>query len=183
MQIQQTTGYDYARLRFASGGTEPDTGKTVPFPAWDIAVGANQMNFFVQGRPGDGNIMSLRSDGVTKVKVLQITGGADVAEPFNMSSGDIKPGAVVIIDEEHPGQLTLSDRACDTRVAGIVSGANGVQPGISLTQHGVVEGGENVALSGRLYVQADDSNGPIRPGDLLTTSVTPGYAMQVTDHL
>jgi len=37
-------------------------------------------------------------------------------------------------------------------------------------------------LTGRVYVQADTSNGPIRPGDLLTTSATPGYAMKVTDH-
>ena len=45
-----------------------------------------------------------------------------------------------------------------------------------------MEGGKNVALSGRVYVQADSGNGSIRPGDLLTTSLTPGYAMKVTDH-
>jgi hypothetical protein len=31
-------------------------------------------------------------------------------------------------------------------------------------------------------VQADAANGAIRPGDLLTTSSTPGHAMKVTDH-
>ena len=87
-----------------------------------------------------------------------------------------------IIDEENAGQLKLSDRAYDTRVAGIVSGANGVNPGISLSQQGVVEGGKNVALTGRVYVQADASNGAIKPGDLLTTSSTPGHAMKVTNH-
>jgi hypothetical protein len=39
-----------------------------------------------------------------------------------------------------------------------------------------------VALTGRVYVQADTVNGPIQPGDLLTTSLTPGRAMKVTDH-
>jgi hypothetical protein len=39
-----------------------------------------------------------------------------------------------------------------------------------------------VALSGRVYVQADASNGAIEPGDLLTTSSLPGRAMKVTDH-
>ena len=29
---------------------------------------------------------------------------------------------------------------------------------------------------------ADTANGPIKPGDLLTTSATPGYAMKVADH-
>ena len=31
-------------------------------------------------------------------------------------------------------------------------------------------------------MRADVSNGPIKPGDLLTTSAQPGMAMRVTDH-
>ena len=84
--------------------------------------------------------------------------------------------------EDNPGHLKRSASAYDTRVAGVVSGANGIQPGISLRQEGVVEGGENVALSGRVYVQADAALGAIHPGDLLTTSDTPGHAMRVSDH-
>jgi hypothetical protein len=116
------------------------------------------------------------------VRQLTINGGADIAEPFKMSTRQIPKGAVVIIDEQNPGQLQLSTQAYDTRVAGIISGANGIQPGISLHQEGSLEGGENVALSGRVYVQADATMGAIRPGDLLTTSDTPGHAMKVTDH-
>jgi len=59
--------------------------------------------------------------------------------------------------------------------------ANGVNPGISLSQQGVMEGGQNVAPSGRVYVQADASSGAIKPGDLLTTSATPGHAMNVAE--
>ena len=114
--------------------------------------------------------------------VLQITGGADVAEPFKMSSEDIPKGSVVIIDEQNQGHLKLSDGAYDRRVAGIVSGANGINPGISISQQGALEGGQNVALSGRVYVLADASTGAIRPGDLLTTSDTPGHAMKVADY-
>ena len=88
----------------------------------------------------------------------------------------------MVIDEEHPGQLKLSHRAYDTRVAGIASGANGINPGISLRQEGPMDAGQDVALSGRVYVQADASFGAIKPGDLLTTSDTPGYAMRVADH-
>ena len=36
-----------------------------------------------------------------------------------------------------------------------------------------------VALSGRVYVKADAGFGTIRPGDLMTTSTTPGHAMKV----
>ena len=82
----------------------------------------------------------------------------------------------------YPGKLKLSAAAYDTRVAGIVSGANGIEPGISLTQEGVLEAGQNVALSGRVYALADASDGPIKPGDLLTTSSIPGHCMKVGDH-
>jgi hypothetical protein len=87
-----------------------------------------------------------------------------------------------VIDENVPGQLKLSGRPYDTRVAGIISGANGINPGLSLHQQGALEGGENVALSGRVYALADASLGAINPGDLLTTSSTPGHCMKVTDH-
>ena len=39
-----------------------------------------------------------------------------------------------------------------------------------------------MALSGRVYVQADAAFGAIQPGDLLTTSDTPGHAMKVADY-
>ena len=116
---------------------------------------------------------------------LTITGGSDLAEPFQISgvSGEIPKGSVMVIDEEHPGQLKLSGRAYDSRVAGVLSGANGINPGLQMRQRGVLDGNDNLALSGRVYVQADTSNGAIKPGDLLTTSSTPGHAMKVTDHL
>lgn len=125
---------------------------------------------------------TLHVNGTARVNVLQIEGGADVAEPFELSDNDIPKGAVVVIDEANPGRLKLSDRAYDTRVAGIVSGANGIQPGVTLRQRGVMDSGQNVALSGRVYVQADASTGAIKPGDALTTSEVPGHAMIVTDH-
>jgi hypothetical protein len=120
---------------------------------------------------------------VTEVKALRITGGADLAEPFQMKEDELEKGSVVVIDEEHPGRLKRSTSAYDKRVAGIISGANGINPGIALHQEGVLEGGQNVALSGRVYVQADATLGAIKPGDLLTTSDTPGHAMKVTDHI
>jgi hypothetical protein len=118
------------------------------------------------------------------VATLTIRGGADLAEPFKMSesSQSIPQGAVVVIDPQNPGRLKMSDSPYDTRVAGVVSGANGVNPGIQMHQDGMIEGGKNVSLSGRVYVQADTSNGAILPGDMLTTSSTPGHAMRVSDH-
>jgi hypothetical protein len=138
--------------------------------------------------PGGGqSLMTLDSNGLSvtgtaSVKTLTIRGGADLAEPFELSHDDIANGSVVIIDSDHPGRLKLSAESYDRRVAGVVSGANGVNPGISLHQEGMLEGGKNVALSGRVYVLADAGSGAIKPGDLLTTSDTPGHAMKVNDH-
>jgi hypothetical protein len=90
---------------------------------------------------------------------------------------------VVAIDPQHPGQLRIADQAYDRTVAGCVSGANGINPGLTMQQEGTVaEGALPVALSGRVYCWADASYGSIQPGDLLTSSDTPGHAMKVADH-
>ncbi len=122
--------------------------------------------------------------GTVKAEVLRLTSGADVAEPFDVEGPDaIEAGMVVAIDSESPGKLKICDDPYDRRVAGIVSGAGGLKPGMLMGQEGSTAGGEYpVALTGRVYCWADASNGPITPGDLLTTSNTPGHAMRVTDY-
>lgn len=114
-------------------------------------------------------------------KSLLIRGGADLAEPFPVSEDRVPSGAVMVIDPAHPGRLKLSSEAYDSKVAGIVSGAGGVLPGIVLTQTDVLADGRNVALSGRVYALVDADQAPVQPGDLLTTSTTPGHAMKAAD--
>lgn len=117
------------------------------------------------------------------VRSLTITGGADLAEPFAMrDSAELPKGTVVVIDDKAPGQLKPSAREYDTCVAGIISGANGIHPGIAMKQDGVNETGQQVALTGRVYCLAEAGNSAIKPGDLLTTSSMPGHAMKATDH-
>jgi hypothetical protein len=122
----------------------------------------------------------VQNSGRVVTTALQITGGGDLAEPFTVA-GEARPGSVLVIDDARPGELKLSDRAYDTRVAGVISGAGGIQPGITLTPGEHQSGGRQVALTGRVYAWADAANGPIRPGDLLTTSETPGHLMKATD--
>jgi hypothetical protein len=148
------------------------------------SIGANTFAVRASGGVGfyvSGGSVNIASDGTLSCKVLTIS-GADVAEPFEISTKDLPKGSVVVIDEDNPGELKLSDHAYDKRVAGILSGANGVRAGICLSQPGFNDGGQNVALSGRVYVLADASTGPIKPGSLLTTSSIPGHAMAVTDY-
>ena len=73
------------------------------------------------------------STGTTTTKILEITGGSDLAEPFEMTGRNLVPGAVVVIDQNNPGHTRASAKAYDQRVAGIISGAGGVNPGLTLS--------------------------------------------------
>jgi hypothetical protein len=129
--------------------------------------------------------------GTTRTSALQITGGADFAENFDVNvttmsneaaTPKVEVGMVVSLDPASPGKLALSTRAYDRRVAGIISGAGGVKPGMVMSQEGTPADGKHpVALSGRVYCWVDASQGAIEVGDLLTTSSTPGHAMKAAD--
>jgi hypothetical protein len=117
-----------------------------------------------------------RSSGDT---VLELGNGLDYAEGFDVSDlSTIDPGSVLIIDPDNPGKLTLSNSPYDTKVAGIAAGAKGLGSGVRL-------GGDqfdyDVALAGRVYCNVDATEQGVDPGDMLTTSSTPGYAMRSTD--
>jgi hypothetical protein len=118
-------------------------------------------------------------NGTARVKVLEIT-GADLAEKFPTTE-TLEPGTVVEIDPDNPGHLRKAQGAYNKRVAGVVAGANGLSKGIIL---GNLEGSEDhtpIAMSGRVWVYADATHEAIEPGDLLTTSDTPGHAMKASD--
>ncbi len=122
-------------------------------------------------------------EGRISTQVLEITAGSDFSENFDIRSDAAQPGMLVKIDAAHPGELALSDRAYDRTVAGVVSGAGGVKPGLRMGQRGsIADGAHPVALSGRVFCFVDAERGAIEPGDLITTSDTPGHGMKVDDH-
>jgi hypothetical protein len=164
---------DFARLEFTNSNTAR---------RWHIAgligsaVADDRLNFW---NSAAGDLLSIRGDGTVAVKVLEIT-GADLAEKFPTTE-TLEPGTVVEIDPDNPGQLRKARGAYNKRVAGVVAGANGLSKGIIL---GNLEGSENhtpIAMSGRVWVHADATHEAIEPGDLLTTSDTPGHAMKASD--
>jgi len=118
--------------------------------------------------------------------IVEIKGGADLSERFEIRGPDHllpQSGMVVSIDPTQPGQLVVSHEPHDRKVAGIISGAGGVRPGLLIGQDGsIADGRHPVALSGRVYCMVDADRGAVQPGDLLTTSATAGHAMKVLDH-
>jgi len=118
---------------------------------------------------------------------VEVTGdirlmNADCAEDFDISGTDqIDPGTVMVIDQE--GSLRQSDQAYDKRVAGVVSGAGNLRPGIILGRQESEDNRMPIALVGRVCCKVDAKYLPIEVGDLLTTSPTPGHAMKADDPL
>lgn len=152
------------------------------------AGGAAQIQSVSSSGTDWGELQLNPNGGQVSVPVLRITGGADIAEPFHVNPAEARdeyaaPGMLVCIDPARPGQLRVSGRAYDRTVAGVISGAGGVKPGMTLQQDGTIASGEHpVALTGRVYCYVDaDAGGPVAPGDLLTTSDTPGHAMKAAD--
>ncbi|MBN2355291.1 hypothetical protein JXO59_04220, partial [candidate division KSB1 bacterium] len=116
----------------------------------------------------------------TQATIIELGEGLDYAEGFDVTdASEIVPGSVLVIDPDKPGNLTLSRESYDNKVAGIAAGARGLESGVRL---GVDQFDCDIALAGRVYCNVDASYGKIVPGDLLTTSPTPGYAMAVKDH-
>lgn len=121
----------------------------------------------------------LSVEGVIQTPELQITGGADLAERFEVR-GAVSPGMVLSMDVDRPGALRPSHEAYDRKVVGIVSGANGLRAGVVLGD-GISENQWPVALNGRAWVQCVAGPNGVAPGDFLTTSNRPGYAMVAAD--
>ena len=127
-------------------------------------------------------MLTVLADGTTRVKVLEIT-GADVAEKFPTSEEPeaVKPGMVMEIDPANSGKLRIARGAYTRRVAGVVSGGGDLSVGAILGNLPGCEDAPPIALSGRVWVHCDASADEIQPGDLLTTSDTPGHAMAAAD--
>jgi len=154
---------DYSKVLFA----EQSTGNV------GIGTTSPTEKLTVRG----GNILIESSDGTD---VLELGEGLDYAEGFDVSeSTQIDAGTVLIIDSDNPGKLAISTEAYDKKVAGIVAGAKGIGSGVRL---GAGWFDHDVALAGRVYCNVDAILEGVEPGDLLTTSATPGYAMKSTDY-
>ena len=148
-----------------------------------INKGAGDIIRGFSGASGGNQVFTVFNSGRVRCTEVEITGGADIAEPFKVDGEQsVKPGMVVAIDPDHSGQLRLAAQPYDRTVAGIVSGANGVKTGLLMKHEDTAASGSlPVALTGRVYCWCDASADAIRPGDLLTTSATPGHAMKAAD--
>jgi len=112
------------------------------------------------------------------------TGDAiDIAEYIYDTHGNTEPGDVVAADISIKESVVRSAEAFQVSVLGIVStqphmtmGADLVFDSLGVRIPGVQA--TRLALNGRVPCKVTDENGPIEPGDLITSSSTPGHAMK-----
>ncbi len=124
-------------------------------------------------------------------------GGADLSEMVAVTSGaaSAEPGDVMVIDPMSARSIVKASSQRSTLVAGIYSTAPGFicsERGWDITEQPTDSGDQPRALDlmasefseiplavvGIVPCKASAENGPIRPGDLLVTSSTPGHAMR-----
>jgi hypothetical protein len=128
------------------------------------------------GNISSGNYLGLYAD-------VRSGAGFDVAEYYHDGSGT-EPGDVVIADKSTAEGVVKSDQPYQTSVLGVISTDPHLVMGLDLVIDR--ETGESIegvsatrlALTGRVPVKVTEENGPVEPGDLLTTSSTPGHAMK-----
>ena len=94
----------------------------------------------------------------------------DLAE-YIFSEGDVEPADVVVVSDDM--KVKKSYKPYDKKAIGVIS----TEPAAVF---GGGKGDVELAISGRVPVKATNENGAIEPGDLLTTSSTPGHAMKCT---
>lgn len=162
-----------------------------------IRLDANSAAMWIGGNGNDGDIAIFATDGDNSTlqdATIRMDGNggniivagditlqnADCAEDFRVACAEeAEPGTVMVINDDL--QLDVSDKAYDSRVAGIVAGAGGYSPGIVLGRTDDIHPTMPIALVGRTGCKVDATHGAIAIGDLLTSSPTPGHAMKATD--
>ena len=170
-----TPGFPWMRSNGDYLVINPDTGSPI-YMAWDAG---SAVNFGAVINAGTGTATYANAIGdIYATDDIEYDGdlygpGTDLAELINVSnsSGIVEVGAVVVADESAAERVKLSTMPYDTTVIGIISS----DPGITLGKN---VGDAPLALSGRVPIKVSAENGPIKPGDLLTTSSTPGHAMR-----
>jgi hypothetical protein len=170
----------FGRSKISDGVHGESSGTGMSAVAGLHMAGGNGVYGRSTGNAGcfDGNVQV--NGNITVTGDVTLT-GADCAEQFAVTADEeLRPGEVLVIRQD--GLLERSAREYDRRVAGVVAAAGDFKPGIILDSKPRSRGARAaVSLFGKVSCFADAGHGPITPGDLLTTSNTPGHVMRASD--
>ncbi|MFN8481979.1 MAG: hypothetical protein U0768_02835 [Anaerolineae bacterium] len=163
MAAYLTNSSNFATAHFANGGS----GEVLYLQngSGDFIRAVNQPETDIKFRVTTSG--DVRADGAFA------SPAADFAEMLGGKAG-LEPGDVLVVGED--GELTQSTEPYQTSVVGVYSTAPGFVGGQAMGDS--AKGKVPLAVVGVAPVKVTDENGAVRPGDLLTTSKTPGHAMK-----
>jgi hypothetical protein len=126
---------------------------------------------------GDGKALFVDGESVFNGPAsFQHTGGdatGNLVEYFEVDDEEyISPGDMLVVSEKGKSMLSKSRVTYNRSVIGVVSDTPVIV--LNKTRKGKIYA---VALAGRVMCKVDARNRPIRPGDLIVTSDTPGCGM------
>jgi len=181
--------------------------KHIGWSAGQVGVWAGTYwNNIIEGHEVDstGNSLNLRFnvtwDGYVYADGTYTTPAADLAELLPASEG-LEPGDVLVVGPD--GQLARSSDAYQPTVVGVYSTKPGFLGGVAEDMGGTevqvqlgadaapgdkneamaelaTDGKVPLAIAGIVPVKVSAENGPIQPGDLLTSASLPGHAMKAS---
>jgi hypothetical protein len=111
-----------------------------------------------------------------------ITGSStpDIAETIP-AAADVTAADVVSVDPNSTERAIKSQKSYDSTVLGVVSdGTSTFMINARAHDENAPLNGVPLVLAGRVPVKVSTENGPVLPGDYLTSSSTPGVAMKAT---
>ncbi|TXI87238.1 MAG: hypothetical protein E6Q36_07870 [Chryseobacterium sp.] len=103
--------------------------------------------------------------------------GADLAEVYYTRDDKVAPGTIVAVDPSLKAGVKQSTKAYQGDLMGVVS----TKPGQILSDSSDFTPGSrpvNLALAGRVPLRVSAEGGSIKPGDMITSSSTPGVGMK-----
>lgn len=140
-----------------------------------------EVNGNVKLTPNSGASISFQDGTTQSTAYTGVTCGGDFAESVDVTGlrKKYKPGDLLVIDPKHPGEFQEAAQPYSTLVAGVYS----TKPGYVGRRLTGPKSPDEVPLAmvGIVAVKVTAGNGPIRTGDLLVASSTPGRAMKGTD--
>jgi hypothetical protein len=113
----------------------------------------------------------------SKVGFATPSNGFAVILPIRGVEADYETGDVMALADAKEQRLALATTAYSPLVIGVYTASPGFVSGQPVPPGEKAEG-VPVTIQGIIAVKVSAENGPIRPGDLLVTASTPGYAMR-----
>lgn len=173
------TAYDYSAGGWTAGITQSSgnvgIGTTTPGAKLDIA-GSMKLS------GGGANITF--PDGTNQSTAWNGTlCGGDYSESVDISGkrNQYEPGDVLVVDSEIPGYFHKASEPYSMAVSGIYATKPGLVGRRQTIDAKLATTEIPMAMVGIVPTKVSAENGAIRPGDVLVSSTTPGYAMKGTD--